>query len=68
MESNANNFIYCIIITIIVLSLYIQYENFTNEISLTKSPLDNTWYLVRNLPDKSKAANLLAKIKKKCDF
>ena len=68
MESHPTNFIYCTIISIIILSLYIQYENFTNEISLTKSDLDGHTYLVRNLEDKKDAANLLAKIKKKCIF
>ena len=66
MESHSTKFIYCVIISIILISLYIQYENFTNEISLTKSNLDGETYLVRNLPDKEEAANLLARIRKKC--
>ena len=65
MSDKQSNIIYFIIISIIVFSLYIQFENFTNEISLVTSDLDGETYLVRNLPDKEKAANLLAKIKKK---
>ena len=63
--NNQTNIIYCIIISIILFSLYIQFENFTNEISLVSSNIDGETYLVRNLPDKKKAADLLAKIKKK---
>ena len=51
MESNVKNFVYAIIITIIVISLYIQYENFSNEITLVKSSYDGKSYLVRNLKD-----------------
>lgn len=66
MDSNPSNFIYTVIITIILFSLYIQYENFSNEISLVKSNEDGDNYLVRNLPDKTEAADLLARIKNKC--
>lgn len=66
MVNNPSNFIYCIIISIILVSLYIQYENFSNEISLVTSKKDGNTYLVRNLPDKDGAANLLAIIRKKC--
>ena len=66
MESNVKNFVYAIIITIIVISLYIQYENFSNEITLVKSSYDGKSYLVRNLKDSKKAANLLARVRNKC--
>lgn len=65
MNNKQSNIIYFIIISIIIFSLYIQFENFTNEISLVTSEIDGETYLVRNLPDKDKAADLLAKIKKK---
>lgn len=65
MNNNQSNIVYFIIISIIVFSLYIQFENFTNEISLVTSEIDGETYLVRNLPDKEKAADLLANIKKK---
>ena len=58
--------IFYIIITIVVVSLFLQYEHFTNDITYTKSNVDGKEYLVRNLPDKVKAANLLANIKRKC--
>ena len=52
-----------IIITfIITLILFLKLEK--KEVKYIKSDIDNKEYLVRDLPDKQKAANTLAKIRK----
>ena len=66
MNSNATNLIYCIIFAVIIASCVLQYENFTNEVTLVKSRIDGTEYLVRNVPDKQDAADLLCRLKGKC--
>ncbi len=58
--------VFYVIIAVISVSLVLQYENFTNEITYTKSDVDGKAYLVRNVPDKKDAANLLANTKKRC--
>ncbi len=58
--------IFYVIIAIVVISLVMQYESFTNEVTYTKSDVDGKAYLVRNLPDRKEAANLLANTKKRC--
>lgn len=56
-----------LIITIIILglSLYGIFEGFSSEIQLVKSTVDGKDYLVRNLVDKERAADMLANIRKK---
>lgn len=51
-----------IIIIIIIAIIYIYLESHSNEVIFIESPLNNKRYLVRNLPDKQEAANLLAEI------
>ncbi len=65
MEAN-KQLIYFIIIAVISVSFMLKFESFSNEIVYTKSKIDGKSYLVRNLPDKDKAANLLANLKEKC--
>ena len=60
-----NEFVNIIIISILILSFYIYYESKYSELEYVKSVIDNELYLVRNRDDKGKAANILAKIKKK---
>uniref|UniRef100_A0A6C0EI97 WLM domain-containing protein n=1 Tax=viral metagenome TaxID=1070528 RepID=A0A6C0EI97_9ZZZZ len=60
-----NEFVNIVIITIIIISLYIYYESKYSDLEYVKSTIDNEMYLVRNRPDKQKASNILAKIKKK---
>lgn len=45
---------------IILLIFYVQYQNV--EVEYVKSTLDGRAYLVKNLPDKLEAANMLAKL------
>ena len=59
-----NEFVNIVIITIIIISLYIYYESKYSDLEYVKSTIDNEMYLVRNRPDKQKASNILAKIKK----
>ena len=63
--SSIENLIIIIIVSILVISSLINYEGFSNEMSYVKSTVDNKRYLVRNMPDKQKACDLLATIKKK---
>lgn len=64
--SHTSNLVVYIIIAVVLLSAYLQYESFSNEITLCKSTEDGKEYLVRNLPDKKEAANLLASTKNNC--
>lgn len=63
---NSSQLVFYVIIAIISISLVLQYENFTNEVTYTKSDIDGKEYLVRNLPDRKEASNLLANTKKRC--
>lgn len=63
MKEFTNYFILAFIIFII----YLYFENKSNEVTYVISEIDNKKYLVRNLPDKNHAANLLANIRKKLD-
>lgn len=51
-----------IIVFILVLSIF--YKSTCTEVIYVESDIDNSSYLVRDLPDKQKAANMLARIKK----
>ena len=64
--SHTSNLVVYLIVAVIILSVYLQYESFSNEITLCKSTSDGKEYLVRNLPDKTQAANLLANTKQNC--
>ena len=46
---------------------YTHLEHLSNEVIYVKSNLDNNEYLVRNLEDKDKAANMLAKLRLKLE-
>ncbi len=59
------DFISLVTIFIIILSLFIYYETKYSKIIYIKSDIDDKMYLVRNLPDKKEAANLLSKIKQR---
>jgi predicted metal-dependent hydrolase len=54
-----------LIITFFVIyaSLKMLHDNRTTEVDLVESPYDHVAYLVRNLPDKNEAAQLLSNIK-----
>lgn len=60
-----NEFVNIVIFTILIISLYIYYESKYSDLEYIKSTVDNEMYLVRNRPDKQKAANILSKIKQK---
>ena len=57
------------LLTIIAFSLlgYSHYEHLSQDITFCKSDIDNKEYLVRNMEDKTEAANLLSKIRIKLD-
>ena len=44
---------------------YIYYDNISKDVGYVKSNVDHRKYLVRNLPDRDNAANLLARIYRK---
>jgi Tfp pilus assembly protein PilO len=54
-----------IIILAIILAYLIWDTYYMGEVEYVKSKVDNEEYLVRSLPDKNEAANLLANIKSK---
>ena len=47
-------------IMMIVVSLYFYGETFFTDVTYVRSEIDNMYYLVRNLPDRQQAANLLS--------
>lgn len=49
-------------ICLITVLIFVKFNK--TEVAIVKSKIDKNEYLVRNLPDKRKAANMLAKIKK----
>ena len=53
-----------VIIVFLIIIFYTYYENEQSDVNYTISTFDNRNYLVRNLEDKTDAANLLAKIRK----
>ncbi len=63
MELNINTLIGLIILLVFIQFAYTKYENFANDIGYVKSTVDGKEYLVRNLPDKQEASNMLARIR-----
>lgn len=61
-----NEFITYFIIFIMGIIGLMQYENFTSDLTFIESNVDKNKHLVRDLPDKEQAADLLAKIKDRC--
>ncbi len=59
------NFILIYLIAIIILLGYIYYDSYYTDLVKETSEVDGKTYLVRNLPDKKEAANLIAKTKEK---
>ena len=59
MEDFVSFFLILICITI----FYVYLENKAVDVTYMKSTIDNKEYLVRNLPDKQEAANILAQIR-----
>ena len=53
---------FILIIMIVLIIFYIQYQNI--EVEYVISSIDGKAYLVKNLPDKKEASNLLAKLNK----
>jgi predicted metal-dependent hydrolase len=53
-----------ITLVIIILSFLLKYETANSELTYVTSIIDNRQYLVRNLPDKQKASDMLANIRK----
>lgn len=62
---NENNIVDFLTIFIVVIILFIYYESRTSELIYVEAPYDRNKYLVRNLPDKEDAANILAKTRQK---
>ena len=56
-----------IIVIVIVLCFFLHYESKYSELTYIKSEIDNRQYLVRNVEDKQKAADMLATIRKNLD-
>ena len=48
---------------ILITTLYIHIENKNKELVYVTSNIDNRRYLVRNLPDKQAAADMIAKVR-----
>jgi len=60
-----DSFINFFVFVVLLVILYMYLETRSYEIIFTKSSYDGREYLVRNLPDKDKASNLLAKTREK---
>ena len=64
---DVNYLIGLLIIIAFALLGYSHYEHLSQDITFTKSDIDDKEYLVRNMEDKKEAANLLAKIRMKLE-
>jgi predicted metal-dependent hydrolase len=53
-------FLLMIVLVIVGVSASMYLENFTNDVEFVTSDFDNRVYMVRNLPDKARAAQLLS--------
>lgn len=60
-----NEFVFVIIATMLIISLFLHYEGKLSELVYVKSTFDHHEYLVRNRDDKEEAANILARINSK---
>lgn len=56
-----------IVLVALILAFLIWDTYYVSEVEYVRSTIDNTEYLVRSLPDKQDAANLLANIRKKLE-
>jgi len=59
------DFISFFVIIVLVVIFYMYFESQSYDVLPVKSTIDNQEYIVRNLPDKEEAANLLATIRAK---
>jgi len=53
-----------ITLVVVILSFLLKYESINSDLTYVTSSVDGRQYLVRNLPDKQKAADMLANIRK----
>jgi hypothetical protein len=53
-----------ITLVVVILSFLLKYESINSDLTYVTSSIDGRQYLVRNLPDKQKAADMLANIRK----
>ena len=58
-------FILIIVIFVVYISTKMYFENRSTEVDYVISDVDHSEYLVRNLPDKKEAANLLSMVKER---
>jgi predicted metal-dependent hydrolase len=56
-----------IVVLVLVFILYIYLENRSYDVTYVKSNVDGREYLVRNMPDRQQAADLLANVRKKLE-
>jgi len=64
---DVNYLIGMLIIVALCLLGYTHIEHLSNEVMYVKSSMDNNEYLVRNLPNREEAANILAKLRLKLE-
>ena len=57
-----NDFVSLILLLVVATIFYIYLENKSQDVTYVKSTTDNREYLVRNLPDKQEASNILGTI------
>ena len=67
MIDKDNKFLYVFVTLVGIFIIYKYFLNKTQDVTYVKSNINNKSYLVRNLPDKKKAANLLAQMNNRFD-
>lgn len=65
MPTNSSQISLIITIVMIAISLYAYTEYFNSEVSYVQSTIDQSEYLVRNMPNKEEAADVLALLHRK---
>ena len=62
-----DTFLSSFIVIILLVILYVYFEGRSYEVKFVKSNINGKEYLVRNLPDKQQAADLIAKLSMKLE-
>jgi Skp family chaperone for outer membrane proteins len=62
---DGNELVMFIIAFFVIITILIKYDSLTSKLIVEESAVDNNGHLVQNLPDKDKAADMIAMLKKK---
>jgi predicted metal-dependent hydrolase len=67
-KGSGNELVMIIIAFFVIVIILTKYDSVTSKLTIVESLVDNDSHLVQNLPDKDKAADMIATLKKKTSF